>query len=59
LDCLLRGIISFLKLSVLMRIMKVLLDENLHVDIRKCRGLIGDMERDVKALRKRELRKRK
>lgn len=58
-DCLLRGIISFLKLAILMRRMKVLLDENPHIPIQECRELIEAMEKDVKALRRRELRKKR
>ena len=37
--------------------LKVLLNLNPHVPIQECRGIIENMEENVKVLRRRELRK--
>jgi len=39
--------------------LKVLLDENPRVPVKECREIVTGMERDIKALRKRELRRRR
>lgn len=39
--------------------LKVLLEENPNISLEECRKIIEDMERDIKALRRRELRRQK
>lgn len=37
--------------------LKILLQQNPHLPINECRSIVEDMERNIKQLRRRELRK--